>query len=56
MSQTPMGFKISAVLQESLCRLGSKLTFREASEEIGSENLICVLGLKGFGMLGKSSN
>jgi hypothetical protein len=34
MSQTPMGFKISAVLQESLCRLGSKLTFREASEEL----------------------
>ena len=34
MSQTPMGFKISPVLQESICRVGSKLTFRESSEEL----------------------
>jgi len=34
MSQTPMGFKISPVLQENICRLGSKLTFEEASEEL----------------------
>jgi hypothetical protein len=36
MSQTPMSFKISPILQESICRLGSKLTFREASEELTS--------------------
>lgn len=29
-----MGFKISPVLQESMCRLGSKLPFEEASEEL----------------------
>ena len=29
-----MGFKISPVLQENICRIGSKLTFREASEEL----------------------
>jgi hypothetical protein len=34
MSQCPMGFKISPVLQEHMCRLGTKLTFEEASEEL----------------------
>ena len=30
----PGGFKISALLQEHLCRVGTKLTFAEASEEV----------------------
>lgn len=34
MSQSPMGYKISPVLQEHLCRFGSKLPFEEASQEL----------------------
>ncbi len=34
MNQSPMGFKISPVLQEHICRLGSKLPFEESSEEL----------------------
>lgn len=34
MSHSPMGFKISPVLQEHICRLGSKLTFDEAASEL----------------------
>ena len=34
MSQAPMGFKISPVLQEHMCRLGSKLPFDESSGEL----------------------
>lgn len=34
MSQTPMGFKISAVMQEHMCRIGSKMTFEESAEEL----------------------
>lgn len=34
MSQTPMGYKISPLLQEHICRLGSKLTFAEAASEL----------------------
>lgn len=33
MSNRPMGFGISPCLQEHMCRLGSKLTFAEGSEE-----------------------
>lgn len=29
-----MGFKISPVLQNHMCRIGSKLPFDEASEEL----------------------
>lgn len=36
MSQSPMGFKISPVLQEHICRVGSKLTFEEAASELSS--------------------
>ncbi len=35
MSSRPYGFKISPLLQEHMCRLGSKLVFSEASEELG---------------------
>jgi hypothetical protein len=31
---SPGGFKISAYLQEQLCRLGSKMTFEESEEEL----------------------
>jgi len=34
MSQTPMGFKTSPILQEHICRIGSKLPFEEAAEEL----------------------
>lgn len=34
LSQTPQGFKISGVLQSHMCRIGSKLPFKEASEEL----------------------
>lgn len=34
MSQCPMGFRISPYLQEHMCRLGLKLVFEEASEEL----------------------
>lgn len=34
MSLSPMGFKISPVLQEHICRLGSKLPFEEAASEL----------------------
>ena len=34
LAATPGGFKISAYLQEHLCRVGTKLTFAEASEEV----------------------
>ncbi|MCP4456899.1 MAG: hypothetical protein GY816_02560 [Cytophagales bacterium] len=34
LSQTPQGFKISGLLQSHMCRIGSKLPFREASEEL----------------------
>lgn len=36
MSQSPMGFKISPVMQEHMCRMGSKMTFEEASEELST--------------------
>jgi len=29
-----MGFKISPLLQEHMCRIGSKMPFDEASEEL----------------------
>src|SRR5215469_87248 len=31
---SPGGFKISAYLQEQMCRTGTKMTFEEASEEL----------------------
>lgn len=34
MSQSPMGFKISPVMQEHMCRIGSKMTFEESSLEL----------------------
>jgi len=33
MSTCPMGFKISPLMQDHICRLGAKLVFSEASEE-----------------------
>ena len=34
LSVSPGGFRISAYLQEQMCRLGTKMTFEEASEEL----------------------
>ena len=34
LSQTPKGFKISGFLQVHMCRIGCKLPFREAAEEL----------------------
>ena len=34
LATTPGGFKISPLLQENLCRVGTKLIFVEASEEV----------------------
>ena len=34
MSHHQMGFKISPLLQEHICRIGSKLTFEDAAEEL----------------------
>jgi hypothetical protein len=34
LATVPGGFKISAYMQEQLCRTGTKLTFEEASEEV----------------------
>lgn len=36
LSILPMGFKISALLQDHMCRIGSKLPFDEASDELTS--------------------
>ncbi len=40
LATAPGGFKISPYLQEHLCRVGTKLTFEEASEEV--TKLMCV--------------
>lgn len=34
LATVPDGFKISPLLQEHLCRVGTKMTFEEAGEEV----------------------